>query len=85
MTVATPCWIRTWTGWSRCGRSWIRPVWLAPILPAVRSADRSRRRWRRFGQQTVKKLVLIAPFGLFDEKDPPTDPWGANVPTRFQG
>jgi abhydrolase domain-containing protein 6 len=24
---------------------------------------------------TVRKLVLIAPFGLFDEKDPPTDPW----------
>ncbi len=23
----------------------------------------------------VKRLVLIAPFGLFDEKDPPTDPW----------
>lgn len=25
--------------------------------------------------QSVRKLVLIAPFGLFDEKDPPTDPW----------
>lgn len=24
---------------------------------------------------TVRKLVLIAPFGLFDEKNPPTDPW----------
>jgi abhydrolase domain-containing protein 6 len=24
---------------------------------------------------TVRKLALIAPFGLFDEKDPPTDPW----------
>ena len=24
---------------------------------------------------TVGKLVLIAPFGLFDEKNPPTDPW----------
>jgi pimeloyl-ACP methyl ester carboxylesterase len=23
----------------------------------------------------VRKLALIAPFGLFDEKDPPTDPW----------
>jgi pimeloyl-ACP methyl ester carboxylesterase len=23
----------------------------------------------------VKRLALIAPFGLFDEKDPPTDPW----------
>ncbi|MCW5749479.1 MAG: alpha/beta fold hydrolase [Alphaproteobacteria bacterium] len=23
----------------------------------------------------VKRLVLIAPFGLFDEKDPATDPW----------
>ena len=25
--------------------------------------------------QSVKRLALIAPFGLFDEKDPPTDPW----------
>jgi pimeloyl-ACP methyl ester carboxylesterase len=24
---------------------------------------------------TVGKLALIAPFGLFNEKDPPTDPW----------
>ncbi len=24
---------------------------------------------------SVRKLALIAPFGLFDEKDPPTDPW----------
>ncbi|MBS0550896.1 MAG: alpha/beta fold hydrolase, partial [Proteobacteria bacterium] len=23
----------------------------------------------------VKRLVLMAPFGLFDEKDPATDPW----------
>jgi len=25
--------------------------------------------------QSVRKLALIAPFGLFDEKDPPSDPW----------
>ncbi len=25
--------------------------------------------------QSVKRLALIAPFGLFDEKDPPQDPW----------
>lgn len=24
---------------------------------------------------TVRRLALIAPFGMFDEKDPPTDPW----------
>jgi abhydrolase domain-containing protein 6 len=24
---------------------------------------------------SVRKLALIAPFGLFDEKNPPTDPW----------
>lgn len=24
---------------------------------------------------TVRKLALIGPFGLFDEKNPPTDPW----------
>ena len=24
---------------------------------------------------TVRKLALIAPFGLFDENNPPTDPW----------
>ena len=24
---------------------------------------------------SVKKLVLLSPFGLFDDKDPPTDPW----------
>lgn len=25
--------------------------------------------------QSVRRLALIAPFGLFDEQDPPTDPW----------
>jgi pimeloyl-ACP methyl ester carboxylesterase len=25
--------------------------------------------------QTVRKLALIAPFGLFQDNDPPTDPW----------
>jgi len=33
---------------------------------------------------SVRKLALIAPFGLFDEKDPPTDPWaqrGDQVPS----
>ena len=25
--------------------------------------------------QSVRRLVLIAPFGLFDEAEPPTDPW----------
>jgi pimeloyl-ACP methyl ester carboxylesterase len=25
--------------------------------------------------QSVRRLGLIAPFGLFDERDPPTDPW----------
>lgn len=32
---------------------------------------------------SVRKLALIAPFGLFDENDPPTDPWaqrGDQVP-----
>jgi abhydrolase domain-containing protein 6 len=32
---------------------------------------------------TVRRLALIAPFGLFDEKNPPTDPWaqrGDSVP-----
>ena len=24
---------------------------------------------------SVQRLALIAPFGLFDEADPPTDPW----------
>jgi abhydrolase domain-containing protein 6 len=23
----------------------------------------------------VRRIAAIAPFGLFDEKDPPTDPW----------
>jgi abhydrolase domain-containing protein 6 len=33
---------------------------------------------------SVRRLALIAPFGLFDEKDPPTDPWAQRndvVPT----
>jgi pimeloyl-ACP methyl ester carboxylesterase len=25
--------------------------------------------------ETVRRLALIAPFGLFEESDPPTDPW----------
>jgi pimeloyl-ACP methyl ester carboxylesterase len=28
----------------------------------------------------VKRLALIAPFGLFDENDPPTDPWAQRPP-----
>ena len=29
---------------------------------------------------TVKRLALIAPFGLFDETDPATDPWAQRPP-----
>jgi len=28
----------------------------------------------------VRKLALIAPFGLFDEKEPATDPWAQRAP-----
>jgi pimeloyl-ACP methyl ester carboxylesterase len=30
--------------------------------------------------QSVKRLALIAPFGLFDDADPPTDPWAQRPP-----
>src|SRR5260370_15769444 len=30
--------------------------------------------------QSVQRLALIAPFGLFDEKDPMTDPWAQRAP-----
>jgi pimeloyl-ACP methyl ester carboxylesterase len=30
--------------------------------------------------QSVRRLSLIAPFGLFDEKDPVTDPWAQRAP-----
>ncbi|MBV9824753.1 MAG: alpha/beta hydrolase [Alphaproteobacteria bacterium] len=30
--------------------------------------------------QSVRTLALIAPFGLFDEKDPATDPWAQRAP-----
>ncbi len=36
--------------------------------------------------QMVKRLALIAPFGLFDENDPATDPWAqrpGDVPNLF--
>lgn len=29
----------------------------------------------------VRRLALIAPFGLYDEKDPPTDPWAQRADT----
>ena len=29
---------------------------------------------------TVRRLALIAPWGLFDEKDPVTDPWAQRAP-----
>src|ERR1700730_3021616 len=29
---------------------------------------------------SVKRLALIAPFGLFDEQDPATDPWAQRGP-----
>jgi pimeloyl-ACP methyl ester carboxylesterase len=30
--------------------------------------------------QTVRRLALIAPWGLFDERDPMTDPWAQRAP-----
>jgi pimeloyl-ACP methyl ester carboxylesterase len=30
--------------------------------------------------QAVRRLALIAPWGLFDEKDPVTDPWAQRAP-----
>jgi pimeloyl-ACP methyl ester carboxylesterase len=30
--------------------------------------------------QSVKRLALVAPFGLFDESDPPADPWAQRPP-----
>src|SRR5712691_8905411 len=30
--------------------------------------------------QSVRRLALIAPFGLFDEADPATDPWAQRAP-----
>jgi pimeloyl-ACP methyl ester carboxylesterase len=30
--------------------------------------------------QMVRRLALIAPWGLFDEKDPATDPWAQRAP-----
>lgn len=34
--------------------------------------------------QSVRRLALIAPFGLFDENDPPADPW-AQRPADLPG
>src|SRR6202795_1095694 len=31
---------------------------------------------------SVRRLALIAPFGLFDEADPATDPWAQRAPDR---
>jgi pimeloyl-ACP methyl ester carboxylesterase len=33
-----------------------------------------------FSRATVKGLVLIAPFGLYDESEPPADPWARRAP-----
>jgi pimeloyl-ACP methyl ester carboxylesterase len=30
--------------------------------------------------QSIRRLALIAPFGLFDETDPATDPWAQRAP-----
>ena len=30
--------------------------------------------------QSVRRLALVAPFGLFDDGDPPTDPWAQRAP-----
>ena len=30
--------------------------------------------------QMIRRLALVAPWGLFDEKDPPTDPWAQRAP-----
>jgi len=33
-----------------------------------------------FSRATVKSLVLLAPFGLYDESEPTGDPWARRVP-----
>jgi pimeloyl-ACP methyl ester carboxylesterase len=33
-----------------------------------------------FSRASVKSLVLIAPFGLYDETEPPADPWARRLP-----
>ena len=30
--------------------------------------------------QSLRRIALVAPFGLFDDKDPPTDPWAQRAP-----
>jgi pimeloyl-ACP methyl ester carboxylesterase len=30
--------------------------------------------------QSVRRLALVAPWGLFDDKEPPTDPWAQRPP-----
>ena len=52
----------------------------APTSPAARSAARWPPRWRRSGRTRCERLALIAPFGLFDENDPATDPWAQRPP-----
>ena len=32
--------------------------------------------------RSVRRLALIAPFGLFDESDPATDPWAQRAARR---
>ena len=79
-SAATPCSTAISTGCWRCASCCRRPGSTAPIWPAARSAARLPPRSRRSGPAAVRRLALIAPWGLFDEKDPMTDPWAQRAP-----
>ena len=63
--------------------------WLLAVRQIIQAAGLRRRRPRghrpvgaslaaemaALWPDSVRRLALIAPFGLFDEADPPTDPW----------
>jgi len=57
----------------------VRTVWW-PISPGSSVGASLAAEMAAVWPQSVRRLSLIAPFGLFDEKDPVTDPWAQRAP-----
>ncbi len=73
--AAIPCSTRTSIGCLRSATCCARPIWPVPTWRVVRSAASMVAEMAAIWPESVRRIALIAPFGLFDEKNPPTDPW----------
>ena len=78
------CWTRTWIGCWRCATCSARPICWGADLVGSSVGGSMVAEVAAIWPDSVRRIALIAPFGLFDEKDPATDPW-AQRPDAIPG